>query len=246
MGMANAEIMRDEGLAGNNNGAGSQRLRNPFGSMFPDKKVHPVELALINANMATTMDPSCYTSNFFKRQRKTVVGYFAPQFKRMVSTSFRVIDFIHAETHPNSLFDPDRVPSMDINKEAAAKAVGLLEAFSESFVRDTPDFVQERIGKQQHIFDNHYRTLDREVCLSELHRAIETDCFERFVPLFIRAFKSMEKQLLAVRQSRKLLFKADTCNQPGCYIDIEPYRAARCYDPIDWGKTKPDFSATDG
>ena len=125
-----------------------------FNSPFKQYSLHPVEDALELACIASEEeDPQS-----FKTQRKIVLEYLEPQYRRIITTATILTEFIKAEKTNLGLFDANHHSpnSWEVEQQRFAEAVLLIEDFAKAFNRDMPYETRVNIRIRQREFDLSY------------------------------------------------------------------------------------------
>jgi hypothetical protein len=205
----------------------------------PFNCLHPVEEALGVAKSATELEDIAK----FKEKRAEALEYLEPQFRRIMTASTNIREFIHRQKRLGGVFDlndgscdccnsHEEHHDRHLQIDPVADGLVLLEQYAASFVRDAPVEVLREIKKQQREFDSHYFHPEREEVLAKMNREFEFGDNENYVELFKRAFANMEQQRLEISDKRKELFKSDLANDKRCNIDSDDDCGS--HSVVDW------------
>ncbi|KAH6715263.1 hypothetical protein BKA61DRAFT_673235 [Leptodontidium sp. MPI-SDFR-AT-0119] len=204
------------------------KLLNPFKASV----THPVENALELAKFA------CDENDLqdFKLQRKTVLEYLEPQYKRIAISIYLLRSFVkkHKEIvdgkpdilHRHALYFSQKWAEIGEEMEDIVEAMILVEDCTKAFVRDLTPEIRRLVRLHQERFDKCYDGNCRESNMAILREAYNDGCARRWYCSLKRAADSVVKQYLSIRKSRKELFDFDAgeIGDRGCEIDIETWR----------------------
>lgn len=181
---------------------------------------HPVEAAIRRAKAAAIQNDT----KALKEARSFVVEYLEPQYRRVVSASRKIAEFVKSEKTKYGLFDPNPEaryspywkrlwPGEDC---IYSVAIILLEEYVESFKRDLPFEIKVQVRANRKLFEEKYACTKRKRIMKQLEIAIEHSDFESFEKVYKEGVDDADEQYLEIRAARKCLLDFDFLGETGC------------------------------
>lgn len=205
---------------------------------FSVMREHPVEQAIIHAYLAAKANDN----EEFKAQRRIVIEYLEPQYKRMATAWVALREWVESElSDPEGMFRGgiyrdtyrnSRLYREDINYPliSAQQSFAHIVHCFEAGKRDAPHKVHLEMRIHEYKRPRGCKPDERKQVIRDLENALEKEYLSDYRDYHRKAFDILELQWTRIREARKALFEADHMADPQYYVDL----GKECDNKLVW------------